>query len=712
MPSLSGALIPTRAAAPNLMHLLSPRAIAIVGASEDPRRTGGQPVHALTEFGYRGAVYPVNPKRSLIKGLKCYPDVAAVPKPCDVALIVLPAESVPQAIEQCGRAGIPFAVVLSAGFRETGNAQLQARLDAAIESSGVRVIGPNCVGILNLRDNVFNGFGAGFRNPNLKRGPVAMVSQSGGFGYSVVAFAEHEGIGFNYMVSTGNEADLTSLDVIAHLLECPEVELVVCYMEGVSDGRRLRELGARALELRKPIVVWKVGNTERGAKAALSHTANLTANYELYQAAFREGGFVEIGDMYDLVDVALAFRGRGLPAGNRVGVLTTSGGAGVLLADRCIQSGLALAELDGRTNAALRELVPGFAALENPVDLSASLAQNADGFNEATRILLQDPNIDMAIVRSFPGAAVAAWADGLGQIADSAGKPVLVSLSGLAHKSTQAIEALDRKAIPCFATPGRTVTAAAALAGFAAKLARRKQHSIERAAQRSALDLGNGVRTLSEKESKACLAAYAIPVVKEVAIAADAIDALAALSIGFPVVVKIDSRDVPHKTEAGAVRAGVRDLAELKLSAREVIAAARRFKPDARLDGVLVQEMARGIEMIVGSVNDPVFGPYVVLGMGGIFSEVIRDTAMRYAPFGVETAREMIAEIKAARILRGYRGDRPYDIEALAQAVARLSWLVTDHADRIAELDINPLFVRHAGSGVVAADCLIVCKAG
>lgn len=666
-------------------------------------------MHALTEYGYRGAVYPVNPKRSLIKGLKCYSDVSVVPKPCDVALVVLPADSVPLAIEQCGRAGIPFAVVLSAGFREAGNAQLQARLDAAIETSGVRVIGPNCVGILNLRDNVFNGFGAGFRNPNLKRGPVAMVSQSGGFGYSVVAFAEHEGIGFDYMVSTGNEADLTSLDVIAHLLECPDVELVVTYMEGVRDGRRLRELGARALELSKPIVVWKVGNTKRGARAALSHTANLTANYELYQAAFREGGFVEIGDVYDLADVALAFRGRRLPAGNRVGVLTTSGGAGVLLADRCEQHGLELSALDAATDSGLRKLLPGFAALANPVDLSAQLAQNVDGFNQATRVLLEDPNIDLAIVRSFPGVAAEEWAHGLSKIAGTTGKPVLISLSGLAHKSAATIAVLESANIPYFPTPGRAVVAAAALAGFSAKRKRHQRQTPERAVERQILDLPAAAQTLGERESKACLAAYGIPVVNEVAIAADAIDALSSLAIGFPVVVKVDSPDVPHKTEAGAVRLGVPNLDDLKVKAHEVIAATRRFNPDARIDGVLVQEMVQGVELIVGGVNDPVFGPYVVLGTGGIFSELIRDTTLRFAPFDAATAHEMIEEIKGARLLHGYRGDAPHDIEALAQAIARLSWLLFDHADRIAELDINPLFVRHTGAGVVAADSLIVC---
>ena len=696
--------------AADLTHLLSPRAVAIVGASQDPKRIGGQPLHALTEFGYRGAVYPVNPRHEQIKGLKCYPDIEAVPRPCDVALIVLPAEHVSPVIEQCGRAGIPFAIILSAGFTEVGNEALQMNLAAAIKASGVRVIGPNCTGILNLRDNVYNGFGAGYRNPNLKRGPTAMVSQSGGFGFSIVAFAEHEGIGFNYMVSTGNETDLTTLDVIAHFLEQPDVELIASFMEGVTDGRRLRLLGVRALELSKPIVVWKVGNTDAGAKAALSHTANLTARYELYQAAFRAGGFVEIGDMHELVDIARAFQGHRLPAGNRVGVLTTSGGAGVLLADRCTQQGLEFPPLHSRTGARLRELAPSFAALGNPVDLSAALAQNPEEFNQATGILVDDPNIDLAIVRSFPGVGAEAWAQGLARITQAAKKPVLVSMSGLVDKSASAVKVLDSNAIPYFPTPGRAAAAASALASFADKRRRYRAAGQDREIERRPLDLPRGAQMLAEREAKACLAAYGIPGVREVAVPVAGVAALSELPFGFPVVVKVDARDVPHKTEAGAVRLGIEDLDQVKTAAREIVAATRKFKPDACIDGILIQEMARGIEMIAGSVNDPVFGPYIVLGMGGVLAEVIRDKTLRYAPFGAAVAREMIDEIKGSRLLRGYRGDRPYDTEALAQAVARLSWLVTDHSETIAELDINPLFVRHAGAGVVAADCLIALK--
>jgi acyl-CoA synthetase (NDP forming) len=703
----------------DLSRLLNPGAIAVVGASDDPRRIGGQPVHHLKSCGYTGRIYPVNPTRDHVQGLPSFPNVKAIAQPCDLAIIAVGAESVPDVVRECGEARIPYAIVLAAGFDEIGNRSAQQALSRAIRDSGVRIVGPNCTGVLNLRHNVFSGFGAGFRNPNLKRGPVAMVTQSGGFGYSVVASAEHEGVGFDAMVSTGNEIDLTALDFIEHFLEDPQVELVAVYLEGVTDGRRLRELGWRALQLGKPIAVWKVGNSRSGAKAAQSHTANLTAAYTLYQAAFREGGYVEIDEVYDLVDVVNAFKGGRLPAGRRLAVLTTSGGAGVLMADLCEQKGIELPELSPQSKATLDAMAPGLVAVQNPADLSAALTSSPERFNAATRVLLEDPNIDMAIVRSFPGADVDAWAEGLAALVREIGKPVLVSLSGLALKSEQAVQVLARAAIPCYPTPGRAVTAAAALVEFAQKIrASRRGRPVGQPGsnatapwpvQRIELPVPQHVGgALSEHASMRCLAAYGIPTVRRATIAEAELDAGPLSDLAFPVAVKGDSPDIAHKTEAGGVRLDVRDPDALRIAAREVIASMRAYRPGARVDGVVVQEMASGVEMLAGSVDDPVFGPYVVLGMGGVLSELMADTTLRFAPFDRATALAMIDEVRGARLLRGWRGSPPADLAALADALVRLSWLAHDHAGRIAEIDINPLFVRPAGRGVVAADALVV----
>ncbi|MBI3069227.1 MAG: acetate--CoA ligase family protein [Betaproteobacteria bacterium] len=495
----------------DLSRLFSPRSIAIVGASENPRRIGGQPVVALTRYGYQGEVFLVNPRRPDIQGRTCYPDVTAIPRPCDVALIAVPAENVPEVLMQCGRAHIPFAIVLSAGFREVGNAELQARLEQAISGSGVRMLGPNCVGLLNLRERVFSGFGAGFRNPDLKRGPLAMVSQS--------------------------------------------------------------------------------------------------------------GGFVEVHEMYDIVDYAYAFLQRRLPKGPAVGIITTSGGAGVLLADRCTELGLDLPPVRVSALEELKKLVPGFASLANPIDLSAQLAQDPERFNAATRAVISDPGIDQVILRSFPGTAVEEWARGLVNLVADNEKPVLISISGL------------RKSL-----------------GASAQL-------LEQA-----------------------------------------------------VAVKVDSPDIPHKTEAGAVRLNVDSMEELRSAAREVVDSALRFAPGATINGVLIQQMAQGLEVIVGALNDDYFGPVVVVGAGGVLTEVLGDRAMRFAPIDTATARELIEETRFSKLLDGYRGGPRLDAGALAELVSRLSQLIADHRDLIAEIDVNPVFVHAEGQGATAADALIILR--
>ncbi|OGA51760.1 MAG: hypothetical protein A3G24_21320 [Betaproteobacteria bacterium RIFCSPLOWO2_12_FULL_62_13] len=696
-------------------RLFSPRAIAVVGASGDPHRIGGQPVKILQETGYRGAIYPVNPKHAEILGLPCYPDLASIPQPCDLALIAVNAAAVPWVIRDCGLAGIPFAIVFSAGFRETGAAgvQLENELKAAAHEAGVRFLGPNCIGTMNLHDRVYCGFGAGFANPHLKAGPVAFVSQSGGFAFSVVGLADFEGIGFNYVVSAGNEADITTLDLIADFLERDDVKVVVSYIEGIADGQRLRALGRRALELGKPILTWKVGNSDAGRAAAESHTASMTAGYALYRAAFEEGGFIEIEDVHDLVDAARAFSSRRLPRGPNVAVLTTSGGSGVLIADACDKHGLKLPRLAQETIQAIEPLAPKYSSFANPVDLTAQVTGDDERFNRICERLITDPNIDQVIIRygAVQGARGEAWANGLGAIAHGSDKPLLVAWSRVPDRTEPAIKILERQRIPWLLTPTRTANAAGALYQFARRrqaLATRVSRSARRVIEPRSLDLPPDSRTLSEHESKRVLAAYGIPVTREVLLAPEAVVALTQPPLPFPLVVKIDSPDIPHKTEAGAVRLNVRDLAELKRTSSEVISAAQRHKPGARINGILVSEMAEGVEVIAGVVNDRFFGPAVMFGLGGIFAELLQDVSYRFAPLDLDTARDMIRAARTHPLLTGYRGRPALAVEALAESLARVSLLAVDHADRIAEIDVNPLFVSAAG--VLAADALIVLR--
>ncbi len=700
----------------DLLSFLNPRGIAIVGASNDLTRIGGQPIKLLCDFGFAGKVYPVNPKYSEINGLKCYPDVASLPQPCDVALIALAGAQVPAVVEQCGKAGIKSLIVLSAGFGETGaeGQVLQAKLKAVCQQYGVRMNGPNCLGIANLTNGFRAGFGGTLQMKTLKAGPIAMVTQSGGFGFGVVSTACYYGLGFNYIVSTGNEDNLTVLDWVEDLLERPEVEIVTVFMEGTTEGRRLIALGERALELGKPILVWKVGNTAAGRLAMTSHTARLTAGPQLFSAAFKRGGFIEVRDIDDLVDVCKAFLGRKLPVSNRVGVITMSGGAGVLLADRCIEAGLSLPKLAGDTRAKLREVMVPYASPDNPVDATANgYNDNFAAYRKAIGILLADPNTDAVIARCPRGKSAMPWAEALIETLRGATKPFIINWSTAPNDNADVLEFLERNGVPCILAPGRTVHALAKLHEFAQKLRawrQRKTRAVTRVIAKQALNLPNSSGALGEYASKALLRAYGVPAVEERLLAPAAVDKLTQPPLPFPLAVKIESADIPHKTEAGVVRLNIASLDALKQAAREVTAAAKHYKPDARIDGILVQQMASGVEVIVGAVNDPYFGPVVTFGLGGIFTELLKDVTHRFAPFDIETAKEMITEIKAAPLLTGYRGKPALDVDALAETLSRVSLFAADHADRVVELDINPLFVREAGHGVVAADALLVLK--
>ena len=504
------------------------------------------------------------------------------------------------------------------------------------------------------------------------------------------------------------------LDLAEFFLERSEVESVVMFMEGITDGRRLIALGERALELGKPILVWKVGNTDVGRQAAASHTARMTASYELFQTAFRHGGFIEVRDQDELIDAMKAFRAQRLPRGNRVGVITLSGGAGVLLADRCVEHGLELPRLTAATTSQLRELVVSYASVANPVDATANgYNDNFASYNRLIALLLADPNIDQVIARSPRGAAAPAWSRVFVEIARATDKPIMLNWPTSPDDNPEVIQLLEQNHVPCILSPGRTVRALASLNEFAQKklaFAKRPQQTAPRIVAKQKLDLPSGSATLGEHRSKQALGAYGIPVVKEMLLSADDVTKLKKAPLPFPLAVKIESADIPHKTEAGVVRLNIRTLDELKAAARDVLAAAKKHDAKARIDGVLVQEMAGGLEVIIGAVNDRYFGPVVVFGLGGIYTELLKDVTRRFAPFDAAVAREMIAEIKGAALLKGFRGQPALDVDALADTLVRLSLLIADHADRIAEIDVNPLFVRPAGQGVVAADALVVLK--
>lgn len=694
-------------------RLFHPRAIAIIGASQDAARIGGQPVRALQRAGFKGGIYPVNPRYTELAELRCYPDPGAVPKPCDLAIVAVPAAGVGEAIRACGAAGIGYAVVLTAGFREAGaaGAALERDLLAVAQTSGVRLIGPNCQGMLSLHDRVWAVFGSVAEETALRPGRVACAFQSGGFGYAIVNLAEQQGVGFRYCVSTGNETDIAMPELLSAFLDDPESDLAFGVMEGTPDARKLLDVGRKSLELGKPVLIWKAANTEAGAKAAASHTGNLTGSYDLYRAAFRQSGIIEVDDVEPIVDICkLAAHGR-LPRGRNVGVLSISGGSGIVFADRAVRNGLALPGFTAATLAALGKVIPAFGSIQNPADVTAGVFNDIGLLTKTIEVVLADPGIDQltVLLASIPGAPALRAAEAIVAAARTTKKPVTVTWSGRRAKSEAAYALLEEANIPIISTPVRMAEAMAKLAGFA-EARRRLLPRVAPVVDMSCPPLPDGAMTLSEAESKALLAGFGVPMTREVLLPSGG--DLAALTRGLtgPFAVKIVSRDIAHKSDVGGVALNV-SADKLSAAIDSVTRNARTAVPSALIDGVLVSEMASGLEMLVGVVNDAAFGPAVALGLGGVTAEILRDVTHRIAPFDLETAHEMIAELRGAALLDGYRGAPRRDRDALARLLVDVSRAAVALGSRLAEIDLNPVFVRETGHGVVAADALVVLKA-
>ena len=700
----------------SLERLFNPRGIAIAGASGDATRPGGQTVRALNQYGYRGGIYPVNPRYPELAGHKCYPSISDIDGACDLAVIALPAAQVPGVLRQCGAQGIRFAVILGGGFRETGaeGARIETEMLAAAKDSGVRVIGPNCLGLVNVHAHVFAAFGSIARDPAHKPGGVSAVIQSGGFGNGLVLRCSLAGVGFRYIVASGNESDITAPELIDAYVDDPHTKVILAYLEGVTDGRALMAAGRRALAAGKPVLILKAGNTEQGKRAAASHTANLTGQYDIYRAAFRQCGIIEVGDIHEAADFALALLAGRLPKGRNVALMGGSGGSAAVFGDAADAVRLTLPPLAPETTALLEKTLPTIGSLRNPIDYTAGYPrpETADSFLRAFGAVLADPGIDQLtfMFASAGRSQLKLAGELLAQAMPGFDKPVLAFSAMTEEIAPEGFAKLREIGVPVLPSPARVARAMGMLADYAEALARAARPAA--AASALAMDLPPlpaGAVTLDEHESKGVLAAAGIPVTRDVLlpVGKTTIDG----ELKFPLAVKIVSRDILHKTDIGGVRLRISNAQQLAAAVTEVTANARRAMPDARLAGVLVSEMVDdGVESIVGVVNDAGFGPVVAFGIGGILAEAARDMSYRVAPFGVDDARAMIGELRMRTLFDGLRGRPACDIDALAGILVRVSGLAWQMRDRLAELDINPLIVRPKGAGAVAADALIVLR--
>ncbi len=702
---------------PDLRRFFAPRSVAYIGATEDLAKFGGRCVRELIDFGYAGAIYPVNPKRQEIFGLQCYAALGDLPAVPDHVGIVLPATAIPEALEQCGRAGVPFATVFSAGFAETGTHEgraLQAQIAATARQWGERIMGPNCNGRVNFVDRVAMSSTAVIRGPRRPAGDVAVASHSGGAGQvNVMWRAQQAGIEISYQVSCGNDADLDLLDYMAFMLEDERTRVVLALAETISNGAKLRALAARAAALDKAIVMVKVGRSAAGSRAAAAHTGAVTGADDVCSAALEQFGIVRVDDCHELYEAAMLLRRRQRIRGRRAAATSISGGNLVMVTDLGAGLGVEWPPYAAATQQTLGALLPGFSQAANPTDLTAAAVGRADVFTQVCRVLHDDPNIDVVLpVLTF---APAADIRSLAAFAAAAAKPVALLWTGKClddqtlspERLVSEGHAVFRDAQPAMKALWAAMRHHEARQKRAAAARLRRPDGIDVAAARGML--ATAVGPLDEQASKQLLALYGLPVTQE-RLARDTREAVRiAREMVAPVALKILSPDILHKTEAGAIRLGVQGADAVAGAFGEVMAAARDWRPNARIEGVLVQEMVSGgEEVLLGIATDPVFGAVVTVGLGGIYVEVMKDVALRLAPVTHEDAHAMLASLRCFSLLNGARGRAIADLDALADCIVRVSWLAADMHGLLAELDINPLRVLPRGQGVRVVDALAI----
>lgn len=704
----------------DLAKFFAPSSVALVGATDDVSRFGGKCLQRMTGFGYRGVIYPINPRLESVQGVKCYPTLAALPDTPDHVGVVVPADKVLGILKDCVARGARFATVFTGGFAESGTADgqaMQREITALARDTGLRVMGPNCNGVINFVDGFAMTTTGTIAGPRKAAGKIGIASQSGGVGQVTTMWrAQEAGLGISYEVSCGNSSDLDIIDFASFMVDDDATDIVLMVAEHIPDGGRFIDLAKHAALKEKPIVILKLGRTEAGGRAAASHTGAVTGADDVHDAAFRQFGVIRVEDCNELYEAASMLQSRRWPRGMRAAATTISGGNSVLLVDLGASHGLTWPDYTEATKARLTQVLPKLGSTANPTDVTNAAIGKPDIFRQCIEAIAADDNVDM-VVPIFT-MATKSDLDQAVDVAHCSEKPIAVLWTGGCSDPSVTPATLMAQGVPVFRNTLACVKALKAAAGYGAFLnTLSAQRVMERPADIAAV---NGTLTkiersglpLTERASKAILAAYGLLVTRE-QLATSREDALRiARDIAAPVAVKIESADIPHKTEAKAIRLSLTGDA-VGSAFDEVMAAARRYKPDARLDGVLVQEMATpGQEMMLGVLSDPVFGPVVVAALGGIHVEVLRDVSYRIAPIDVADAHAMLQELRAFPLLQGIRGRPPCDIDALCDAIVRLSWLAYDGRDLIAELDINPIIVGPQGQGARIADALIVPMKG
>jgi acetyltransferase len=699
-------------------YLLSPQSIAVVGASNRPGSLGLAIFRNLLDAAYQGILYPVNPKAKSIQGVKAYPNLVDIPDEVDMAVLIVPSEQVESVIELAARKGIKGVIVITAGFKEIGGhgVELEKKVQAMAKAHGIRMLGPNCLGVINTNKDV--RMNATFSRLMPKPGNIALVSQSGAMCVAILDFAEGRNMGFSKFVSIGNKADVNEVDLLRYLRDDPDTKVIIMYLEDITDGHAFIDV-AREITLGagKPILALKAGRSPEGARAAASHTGSMAGSDTAYDAIFMQGGIQRVEGVSELFNFALAFSTQPLPKGSRIAIVTNSGGPGIMATDALIRPGITMAQLSEETKKKLREKLPPTASVNNPVDVIGDA--DAKRYEAAIRYTLEDENVDGAIVILAPAATteIMETAKIVPRVAKDIDKPILSSFMGLVDVS-EGVRYLEQNGIPNYVFPEEASRTMAAMIKYSENMkpheGRRREifrllEDQEKAAAVIAAKLsGRKEYFMTEKEAHELLMCYGFPLLKSRLVRDPSELASAIEEVGFPAVMKLDSPDILHKSDAGGVRLGIKSQEQAEKAFHEIIASAKRYRPSALIRGILLQQMAReGVEVILGSTRDPRFGPICMFGLGGIFVEALKDVTFRLAPMWETSAEIMVRSIRAYRVLQGIRGKPAADIKAAKLSILRLSAMVANHPE-IAELDINPLILYPEGEGCVVADARII----
>jgi acetyl coenzyme A synthetase (ADP forming)-like protein len=703
--------------AKNIESIMSPKSIAVVGATNRPGSVGLAVFRNILDAGFEGVLYPVNLKAKSIQSVKAYPALMDIPDEVDLAVIIVPAESVCSVMEEAGKKGVKGAIVISAGFREIGGrgVELENWVKGVVRKYDIRLVGPNCLGVINNNQKI--RMNASFATKMPKTGNIAFISQSGALCTAVLDYAEGRNIGFSKFVSFGNKADVNETDLLRYLKDDPDTDVILMYLEDITNGREFLETAREITwDAHKPILAIKSGRSAEGARAAASHTGALVGSDNAYDAIFYQSGILRVEGVAELFNRAAAFAKQPIPKGNRIAIITNAGGPGIMATDAVVRHKLKIATLSEETKEKLKKELPPTANIQNPVDVIGDATH--ERYEAAIRCVLMDGNVDGAIVILAPQAMtdVLETAEIVPRVVKGINKPVLCSFMGIVDVS-KGTQYLEEHGIPNYPFPEAAVRTMWSMAYYGNLLTLEKRKVRRVAADRDTTTeiikkkLTNRDKYyMSEKEANEILQCYGFPVLKSILLKESSEVDRAADELVFPVAMKISSPDIVHKFDAGGVRLKIKTKEEAKKAFEEIVANIKKFNPSAKIDGVIIERMAKGgVEVILGAVRDPKFGPICMFGLGGTFVEAMKDVTFRLAPMWEISAEIMIQTIKAYSILKGVRGSPPCDIDAIKDCVLRLSQMVTDHPE-IAELDINPLIVYPQGEGCVVADSRILLK--